>query len=135
MPRTAVVDIGTNTTRLYVADSSDGRITAELERISTVTRLGAGVDAGGSLNDEAMQRVYDTLDKYKAVIDRHGADRRVAVLTSAVRDAANGEQFAQSVHDRYGLQPHILTGDEEARLTYLGATSERDPEQHHARRW
>ncbi len=127
MPRVAVVDIGTNTTRLYIADSSDGAITDELERISKVTRLGAGVDAGGSLNDEAMQRVYDTLDSYKAVIDRHGADRRVAVLTSAVRDAANGEQFAQSVHDRYGLQPHILTGDQEARLTYLGATSERDP--------
>jgi exopolyphosphatase/guanosine-5'-triphosphate,3'-diphosphate pyrophosphatase len=128
VPRTAVVDIGTNTTRLYVADVSDGRITRELERISKVTRLGAGVDADGSLNEEAMQRVYDTLDDYTAIIDRHQADTRVAVLTSAVRDAANGTQFAQSVQDRYALAPHILTGDEEARLTFLGVTSERHPD-------
>ena len=127
MPRTAVVDIGTNTTRLYVADVSGGRITDELERISKVTRLGAGVDADGSLNDEAMQRVFDTLEDYTAIIDRHQADRRVAVLTSAVRDAANGRQFADGVQGRYGLTPHILTGDEEAALTFLGVTSERDP--------
>jgi exopolyphosphatase / guanosine-5'-triphosphate,3'-diphosphate pyrophosphatase len=125
--RIAVVDIGTNTTRLYVADRDDGRITDELERISTVTRLGAGVDADGSLNDEAMGRVYATLDTYSEAVERHGADERVAVLTSAVRDAANGHEFAETVRERYGFTPHVLTGDEEARLTFLGATSERDP--------
>ncbi len=125
--RIAVVDIGSNTTRLYVAERDDGRITAELERFSTVTRLGAGVDADGSLNDEAMQRVYATLDDYKPIIDRHRVDRAIAVLTSAVRDAANGQQFAQTVNERYGLTPRVLSGDEEARLTFLGATSERDP--------
>jgi exopolyphosphatase/guanosine-5'-triphosphate,3'-diphosphate pyrophosphatase len=125
--RIAVVDIGTNTTRVYVADVVDGAIADELERFSTVTRLGAGVDVDGSLNDDAIGRVYKTLDRYQEAIDRHGADKRVAVLTSAVRDASNGQRFADAVRERYGLTPHVLTGDEEARLTFLGATSERDP--------
>jgi exopolyphosphatase/guanosine-5'-triphosphate,3'-diphosphate pyrophosphatase len=126
--RIAVVDIGSNSTRLLIADVADGRVTAELERRSKVTRLGAGVDADGRLGEEAMQRVYATLEEYRAAIDEHGADRALAVLTSAVRDAANGREFAQSVEQRYGLTPHVLTGDEEARLTFLGATSERDPD-------
>jgi exopolyphosphatase/guanosine-5'-triphosphate,3'-diphosphate pyrophosphatase len=126
--RRAVVDIGTNTTRLYIAELDGGRITEELERQTKVTRLGAGVDAGGSLNEEAMQRVYDTLDTYRAAIERHQVDEALAVLTSATRDAANGQEFADTVHERYGLEPHILKGDEEARLTFLGATSDRDPD-------
>jgi exopolyphosphatase/guanosine-5'-triphosphate,3'-diphosphate pyrophosphatase len=126
--RVAVVDIGTNSTRLLIADVEDGRVTKELERISTITRLGAGVDADGSLADDAMQRVYTTLDNYKQLIDEHGVEKAVAVLTSAVRDAANGRQFADTVKDRYGIEPHVLTGDEEAGLTFLGATSERDPD-------
>ena len=126
--RIAVVDIGSNSTRLLVADVADGRVTAELERRSKVTRLGAGVDADGRLSDEAMERVYATLEEYRSVIDERGADRALAVLTSAVRDAANGSEFAHTVEQRYGLTPHILTGDEEARLTFLGATSERDPD-------
>jgi exopolyphosphatase/guanosine-5'-triphosphate,3'-diphosphate pyrophosphatase len=124
--RVAVVDIGTNSTRLLIADVSDGRVTQELERHSTVTRLGAGVDAHGRLDDDAMRRVYATLDDYRALIDRRQADLALAVLTSAVRDAANGGEFASTVERRYRLAPHILSGDEEARLTYLGATSERD---------
>ncbi len=123
----AVVDIGTNSTRLLLADVQDGRIADVLERRTEITRLGAGVDADGRLSDEAMQRVFSVLDDYGKLIERHGADRAVAVLTSAVRDAANGREFAQAVHERWGLEPHVLTGDEEARLTYLGATSERDP--------
>jgi exopolyphosphatase/guanosine-5'-triphosphate,3'-diphosphate pyrophosphatase len=74
-----------------------------------------------------MDRTFRTLDEYKAVIDHHRPGAAVAVLTSAVRDAANGQEFADAIQDRYGLIPHILTGDEEARLTFLGATSERDP--------
>jgi exopolyphosphatase / guanosine-5'-triphosphate,3'-diphosphate pyrophosphatase len=125
--RVAVVDIGSNSTRLLIVDVEDGRVTGEFERQSNVTRLGAGVDADRRLRDEAMQRVYSTLDDYHARIERCGADRAVAVLTSAVRDAANGEQFAQVVKQRYELEPHVLAGDDEARLTFLGATSERDP--------
>jgi exopolyphosphatase/guanosine-5'-triphosphate,3'-diphosphate pyrophosphatase len=126
--RVAVADIGTNSTRLLIADVQDGRVTAELERRSNVTRLGTRVDADGWLQDDAMRRVYAVLDDYKALIERHHADKRIAVLTSAVRDAANGAEFAHTVQTRYGFIPHILTGDEEARLTFLGATSERDPD-------
>jgi exopolyphosphatase/guanosine-5'-triphosphate,3'-diphosphate pyrophosphatase len=128
--RVAVVDIGTNSTRLLIADVLDGRIESEIERRTSVTRLGAGVDTDGRLNDEAMQRVYETLEDYRRLIDGAGADTALAVLTSAVRDAANGDQFAQQVSERYGLVPHILSGDEEARLTFLGATSERAPDDH-----
>jgi exopolyphosphatase/guanosine-5'-triphosphate,3'-diphosphate pyrophosphatase len=126
--RIAVVDIGTNSTRLLVCDRDGDRIANELERESTVTRLGAGVDADGRLSDEAMQRVYATLDRYCELIERRDADAAIAVLTSAVRDAANGQEFAESVKDRYGLNPHVISGDQEAELTFLGAMSERDPD-------
>ena len=122
----AVVDIGTNSTRLLLAEVDDGQVGQVLERRTEITRLGAGVDADGRLSDEAMQRVYSVLDEYGKLIERHRADRAVAVLTSAVRDAANGQEFAQAVRERWGLEPHVLCGDEEARLTFLGATSERD---------
>ncbi len=127
--RTAVVDIGSNTTRLYIAEVEGGRITEELERRTKITRLGAGVDKDGRLAEDAMQRVYDTLDDYRHLIDSHGgAERAVAVLTSATRDAANGQEFAVTVRDRYGLDPHVLKGDDEAQLSFLGATSDRDPD-------
>ena len=124
--RRAVVDIGTNSTRLFLADVEDGRVVDVLERRTQVTRLGAGVDADGRLSDEAMGRVYAVLDEYRTLIDRHGGADAVAVLTSAVRDAANGSSFAETVGSRWGFEPHILSGEEEARLTFLGATSERD---------
>jgi exopolyphosphatase/guanosine-5'-triphosphate,3'-diphosphate pyrophosphatase len=127
MSRVAVVDIGTNSTRLLIADVLGGRVTAELERRTTVTRLGAGVDADGRLRDDAIERVFTTLDEYRQAIEARAVDTALAVLTSAVRDAANGAEFADIVRTRYGLMPHILSGEEEARLTFLGATSERDP--------
>ena len=126
--RIAVVDIGTNSTRLYIADTKNGRVTNELTRRTKVTRLGAGVDKDGRLADDAQQRVFTTLEDYRHDIDEHQAERAIAVLTSAVRDATNGREFAQQVEKQYGLEPHVLTGDDEARLTYLGATSERDPQ-------
>ncbi len=122
----AVVDIGSNSTRLLIAALDGGRVTEELVRHSEVTRLGAGVDADGRLSDEGMQRVYTTLDGYRAEIDAHDCRAAVAVLTSAVRDSANGGEFADTVRDRYGLEPHVLTGNQEAQLTFKGATSERD---------
>jgi exopolyphosphatase/guanosine-5'-triphosphate,3'-diphosphate pyrophosphatase len=126
--RIAVADIGSNSTRLLIADIEHDRVTNELDRRSTVTRLGAGVDAHGELSQEGIERVYRALDEYAEAIEQAGADTRVAVLTSAVRDAANGRQFADSIGRRYGLTPQVLTGDEEAGLTFLGAVSERDPE-------
>jgi exopolyphosphatase/guanosine-5'-triphosphate,3'-diphosphate pyrophosphatase len=122
----AVVDIGSNSTRLLIAELEDDRVTAELVRRSQVTRLGSGVDVDGRLGDDAMERVFHTLDGYKTEIDEHDCAVGVAVLTSAVRDSANGEEFAEQVRRRYDLEPHVLTGDQEAQLTFLGANSERD---------
>jgi exopolyphosphatase/guanosine-5'-triphosphate,3'-diphosphate pyrophosphatase len=125
--RVAVVDIGTNSTRLLVADVVEGRVTGELARRTSVTRLGAGVDADGRLRDDAIARVYSTLDLYRLVVDELAAERQVAVLTSAVRDAANGPRFADSLRAFYGFEPHVLTGEQEASMTFAGATSARDP--------
>jgi exopolyphosphatase/guanosine-5'-triphosphate,3'-diphosphate pyrophosphatase len=127
--RVAVVDIGTNSTRLLLADVDErsGALT-ELERRTTVTRLGQGLEANGALADEAIARAFAALDEYRAAIDSHGgADRSIAVLTSAVREASNGASFADRVRDEYGLDARTIPGAEEARLTFLGATSERAP--------
>ena len=123
--RVAVVDVGSNSTRLLVADVSRGRV-SEVERRSAVTRLAEGVDATGRLGEAPQARVLATVADYVEAIERHGADRRVAVMTSAVRDAANGRGLADAVRERFGLDARTLTGAEEARLTYLGATAERD---------
>jgi exopolyphosphatase/guanosine-5'-triphosphate,3'-diphosphate pyrophosphatase len=122
--RVAVVDIGTNSTRLLIADVNDRRVT-ELERRTTVTRLGQGVDHTGELQPEAMDRVYAALDTYKKLIDDNNVDATTGVLTSAVRDARNGAAFTATVNERYAINARTITGDEEARLTYLGATSDR----------
>jgi exopolyphosphatase/guanosine-5'-triphosphate,3'-diphosphate pyrophosphatase len=124
--RVAVVDIGTNSTRLLIADvDADQRSVRELVRNSQVTRLGDGVDAGGALADEAAQRVFRTLTEYRAVIDSHGATANLAVLTSAVRDAANGSDFAARVREDFDLDARVLSGEEEAQLTFLGAMAGR----------
>jgi exopolyphosphatase / guanosine-5'-triphosphate,3'-diphosphate pyrophosphatase len=120
--RVAVVDIGTNSTRLLIADV-DGSDVTEIDRRSVVTRLGEGVDATGALGEAPMQRVYDVLEAYASAIDDAGCDVRTAVMTSAVRDASNGAQFAETVHDRYGLEGRTLSGDEEARFTFRGASA------------
>ncbi len=126
--RVAVVDIGTNSTRLLVADvdPSDGSI-EELVRRSQVTRLGDGVDASGRLSEEAAGRVYSTLERYRAEIEAHECEANLAVLTSAVRDAANGPEFAERVREDYGLDARVLKGEEEAELTFLGAMAGRAP--------
>jgi exopolyphosphatase/guanosine-5'-triphosphate,3'-diphosphate pyrophosphatase len=123
----AVVDIGTNSTRLLVADVGGGAVT-ELARESAVTRLGDGVDASGRLGDDAQARVFAVLERYAAAIAAHGCAASAAVMTSAVRDAANGAAFAAAVQERSGLAGRILSGDEEAAYTYAGATAARpDP--------
>jgi exopolyphosphatase/guanosine-5'-triphosphate,3'-diphosphate pyrophosphatase len=125
MSRVAVVDIGSNSTRLLVAEVDGGSLT-ELQRESLVTRLGEGVDATGRLGEEPQQRVFAVLESYAEAIERHGATKRVVVMTSAVRDASNGAEFAAAVRDRYGLEGRTLSGDDEARLSFLGATAARD---------
>jgi exopolyphosphatase / guanosine-5'-triphosphate,3'-diphosphate pyrophosphatase len=125
--RTAVVDIGTNSTRLLVAEvDPDSGLVRDLHRESRVTRLGDGVDAGGSLCEEAMQRVFAALAAYRQRMDELGVERNMAVLTSAVRDATNGAEFTGLVRSRFGLDAQVLSGDQEAQLTFLGAMSDRD---------
>jgi exopolyphosphatase/guanosine-5'-triphosphate,3'-diphosphate pyrophosphatase len=126
MTRVAVVDIGTNSTRLLIADVDDDGTVTELQRRSEVTRLGEGVDATGNLKPEAMERVFAVLERYRAAIDRHRVDVTTGVLTSAVRDAVNGSGFVGAVNERFALEARVISGDEEAQLTFLGATSERD---------
>lgn len=127
--RVGVVDIGTNSTRLLIAEVEDGAID-ELDRRSEVTRLGQGVDTAGQLADEAMERVFATLGAYRDALDAAEvpADARVAVLTSAARDAANGGDFARRVRDDFGLDARTISGDQEATLTFRGATHGRDRE-------
>jgi exopolyphosphatase/guanosine-5'-triphosphate,3'-diphosphate pyrophosphatase len=120
----AVIDIGTNTTRLLVAEVDDGRV-AELDRRTTITTLGQGVDQTGRLADEAMERVASAIGEYRELIDGLGAERIVALATSAMRDSANGPQFRERLAKRFGIEPETISGDEEARLTFLGATSGR----------
>jgi exopolyphosphatase/guanosine-5'-triphosphate,3'-diphosphate pyrophosphatase len=122
--RVAVVDIGTNSTRLLIADAGDGRV-RELERRTTITRLGEGVDRNGRLLDAAIDRVLDTCARYHEEIERSGVDRTVAVLTSAVRDAANGPELEGALRERFGFEAETISGEREALLTYLGATSAR----------
>jgi exopolyphosphatase/guanosine-5'-triphosphate,3'-diphosphate pyrophosphatase len=125
--RIAVADIGTNSTRLLVADvSKDGQLT-EVERHTEVTRLGEGVDSSGSLTPAAMERVYATLARYRGIADAAGAERRIAVATSAVRESENGPELAEHVRERLGFDIRTIDGDEEARLTFLGATHRRAP--------
>jgi exopolyphosphatase/guanosine-5'-triphosphate,3'-diphosphate pyrophosphatase len=121
--KVAVVDIGSNSTRLLVAEVAGGMVD-ELDRRSVVTRLGQGVETSGRLVEEAQQRVFAALDSFAPALE--GCDRRLGVMTSAVRDAADGAEFARAVRERYGLDARTLTGDEEAHLTFLGATAARD---------
>jgi exopolyphosphatase/guanosine-5'-triphosphate,3'-diphosphate pyrophosphatase len=124
--RVAVVDIGTNSTRLLVADVAGGRVT-ELQRESVVTRLGEGVDGDGRLRADAQERVLAVVERYARAIEDHGAQQATALMTSAVRDAANGREFAAAVQERGKLQARTLTGDQEAALTFAGATVSRSP--------
>jgi exopolyphosphatase/guanosine-5'-triphosphate,3'-diphosphate pyrophosphatase len=121
--RVAAVDIGTNSTRLLIASGN-----SELARESIVTGLGEGVDGSGRLGDAPQGRVLDVLAAYRARIAEHGCERAAAVMTSAVRDAANGQAFAARVSAALGFAPRTLSGDEEAQLTYAGATHGRTGE-------
>lgn len=124
--RVAVIDVGTNSARLLVADVAGGRVTP-VERRSTVTRLGRGVDLSGRLSAEAIEDTCAAIEPYVAAIGELGAETVEVVATSAVRDAENGSAFVAELRERFALSPRVLAGEEEARLTYLGATSEQSP--------
>jgi exopolyphosphatase/guanosine-5'-triphosphate,3'-diphosphate pyrophosphatase len=117
--RVAAVDLGTNSTRLLVADVHDGRVEAVVRR-SVVTRLGEGVDARRRLLPLPMARVRNVLADFRRELEQLGAERTVAVATSAVRDAENGEAFLGEVEWSYGFATRLLSGEEEAELTRRG---------------
>jgi exopolyphosphatase/guanosine-5'-triphosphate,3'-diphosphate pyrophosphatase len=124
--RVAVVDIGTNSTRLLVAEVEDGAV-SELERRSTVTRLGRGVDTSGQLATDAIEEVCKTVAEYIATYEPLQPDIVTAIATSAVRDAQNSGAFLAELRERFALNARMLDGAEEARLTYLGAVADRQP--------
>jgi exopolyphosphatase/guanosine-5'-triphosphate,3'-diphosphate pyrophosphatase len=124
--RVGVVDIGTNSTRLLVAEIGDGRLVRELERLTEVTRLGEGVDGTGRLSDAGIERVLAVCERFRRVLDEHGADLVVGVLTSAVRDASNGADLERELRERFGFDAQTIPGEREAWLTYLGATGWRE---------
>jgi exopolyphosphatase/guanosine-5'-triphosphate,3'-diphosphate pyrophosphatase len=122
-PPLAAIDCGTNSTRLLVADG-EGRT---LERLMRITRLGQAVDATGRLAPDAVTRTLDVLREYRQVLDRHGVERVRITATSAARDATNRDEFFAAAEDVVGAVPELLGGEEEARLSFLGATAELDP--------
>jgi exopolyphosphatase/guanosine-5'-triphosphate,3'-diphosphate pyrophosphatase len=122
----AVIDIGSNSTRLLIADVVEGRVT-EVERQSRVTRLGRGVDLSGQLSAEAIEAACAAIADYIVICREAGVENIDAIATSAVRDASNGSAFAAELRERFALSARVLDGEEEARLTYLGATCENSP--------
>ncbi|MGA2824652.1 MAG: Ppx/GppA phosphatase family protein [Streptosporangiaceae bacterium] len=123
--RVAAIDCGTNSIRLLVADVDPERGTlADADRRMEIVRLGQGVDTSGRLAPEALDRTMNALSDYAAVITRLGAGAVRMVATSATRDAANAGEFVRRVMAVLGTAPEVLSGDEEARLSFTGATAE-----------
>jgi len=121
--RVAAVDLGTNSTRLLVADVDDGRI-EELTRETRVTRLGEGVDERRRLLPLPIARVRNVLTDYRRTTEELGAEQTLAIATSAVRDAENGEAFLGEIEWSYGFSTALLSGHDEALMTFRGVTSE-----------
>jgi len=131
MTRVAAVDIGTNSTRLLVADlDGTGREAnlAAVDRRTQITRLGQGVHARRVLRADAIERTLAVLRDYRTVTDELGVDRIRATATSASRDATNRDEFFTAAEATIGVRPELLSGEEEARLEFLGATAALDPD-------
>ena len=122
--RVAAVDLGTNSTRLLVADVDDGRV-EEVARDSQITRLGEGVDERRKLLPLPVARVRNVLSEYRREVERLGAERVLTIGTSAVRDAENGEAFLGEIEWSYGFTTRMLSGEEEAELTRRGVANGR----------
>src|SRR5438034_425695 len=120
--RVGVVDLGTNSTRLLVADVDDGRVD-EVARELTITRLGEGVDERRKLLPLPMARVRNVLADYRRELEELRAERVLTIGTSAVRDADNGEAFLGEIEWSYGFATRLLSGGDEARLTFRGVTT------------
>jgi exopolyphosphatase/guanosine-5'-triphosphate,3'-diphosphate pyrophosphatase len=122
----AAIDCGTNSTRLLISEGT-GRQRRALDRRNENTRLGQGVDATGRLDPAAIDRTVAVLRSYKAAIDEHGATAVRMTATSAARDAGNAVDFLDAAEAAIGVRPELISGDEEGRLSFAGATAELDP--------
>ena len=120
--RVAAVDCGTNSIRLLIADLADGEL-REVDRRMTIVRLGQGVDATGSFAPEALERVFRASDEFAEVIRVAGVVRTRFVATSAARDVRNRDEFFAGIRARFGVDPEIISGAEEAELSFRGATA------------
>ena len=118
--RLAAIDCGTNSVRLLVAEVHDGRV-RPVERALRITRLGQGVDATGRFHPDALERTLAAFDEYAAVLERLDVARRRVVATSAARDAADSDAFFSGVLARVGVPAEVISGQEEARLSFTGA--------------
>ncbi|WP_327183457.1 Ppx/GppA phosphatase family protein [Streptomyces sp. NBC_01334] len=125
MTRVAAVDCGTNSIRLLVADADPetGEL-VDLDRRMTIVRLGQGVDRTGRLAPEALERTFAACREYAAAVKEYGAQRLRFVATSASRDAENRDEFVRGVLDILGVEPEVITGDQEAEFSFTGATKE-----------
>ncbi|MEU3228082.1 Ppx/GppA phosphatase family protein [Streptomyces sp. NPDC006976] len=125
MTRVAAIDCGTNSIRLLVADAdpATGEL-VEFARRMEIVRLGQGVDRTGRLAPEALERTFAACRRYAAVIEEHGAEKVRFVATSASRDAENRDDFVRGVLDILGVEPEVITGDQEAAFSFDGATKE-----------
>ncbi len=118
----AAIDCGTNSTRLLISDG-----TSDVVRRTQITKLGDGLAASGQLSSAAIDRVLAALGGYKQMLDEHQVDRVRVIATSAARDASNRHDFFDQVEQVVGARPELLSGDEEALLTFSGATADLDP--------
>ncbi|ARX84010.1 MULTISPECIES: Ppx/GppA phosphatase family protein [Streptomyces] len=125
MTRVAAIDCGTNSIRLLVADADPetGQL-VDLDRRMEIVRLGQGVDRTGRLAPEALERTFAACREYAEVIKEHGAERLRFVATSASRDAENRDDFVHGVLDILGVEPEVISGDQEAEFSFTGATKE-----------
>ncbi|MCX5312672.1 Ppx/GppA phosphatase family protein [Streptomyces sp. NBC_00154] len=125
MTRVAAIDCGTNSIRLLVADAdpATGELT-ELDRQMEIVRLGQGVDRTGRLAPDALERTFAACRRYADVIKAHGAEKLRFVATSASRDAENRDEFVRGVLDILGVEPEVISGDQEAEFSFEGATKE-----------
>jgi exopolyphosphatase / guanosine-5'-triphosphate,3'-diphosphate pyrophosphatase len=122
-PVVAAIDCGTNSTRLLIRDAEH-----TIERLMRITRLGEGVNATGRLSPEAMARTVAVLREFRDVMDAHAVSKVRMSATSAARDASNREEFMSAATEAVGVRPELLSGLEEGRLAFSGATAELDPE-------
>lgn len=123
MTRTAAFDCGTNSLRLLIADIDEDGTMTEVDRRMRIVRLGQGVDRTGAFHPDALERTFAVCDEYAEIIAQHAPQKQRFVATSASRDVSNRDAFVDGVRARLGLEPEVIDGEEEARLSFLGATA------------